>query len=149
MKSKISEFVSKRREQLRISQAELALQCGLPSGTIASVETGKAGPPKLQTLRKLAEGLGVDYEEIAAAALGTEYTPPISGWQFMDSAPRDGREILVYWSDNPEEGYQIVVNWEESENRWETFGLDQCIKERDLKAWHPCPESPKFKTVLL
>ena len=46
------------------SQRELAKQAGVAEGTIVAAEAGRR-PPRLLTMRRIAEALGVDWTEIA------------------------------------------------------------------------------------
>lgn len=68
-------FIAAQREKLgNISQVELAKKCGIPAGTIASIESGYAKSPRSVTLKKLAEGLTVPFEVIFELASNPEKT---------------------------------------------------------------------------
>jgi len=61
----LSSFIANQREKLgNISQVELAKKCGVPAGTIASIESGYAKSPRPVTLKKIADGLMVPAEII-------------------------------------------------------------------------------------
>ena len=45
------------------SQRELARRAGVAEGTIVNIETGQR-PPRLLTMRRIADALGVDWAEI-------------------------------------------------------------------------------------
>lgn len=69
----LASFISTQREKLgSISQVELAKKCGVPAGTIASIESGYAKSPRPVTLKKLAEGLSVPTEIIFKLASNPE-----------------------------------------------------------------------------
>lgn len=46
------------------SQRELARRSGVAERTIVSIENGQR-PPRLETMRKLAEALAIDWREVA------------------------------------------------------------------------------------
>lgn len=61
----LSSFIASQREKLgNISQVDLANRCGVPAGTIASIESGYAKSPRPVTLKKIADGLMVPAEII-------------------------------------------------------------------------------------
>jgi SOS-response transcriptional repressor LexA len=72
-KMSLASFISSQREKLgNISQVELAKKCGVPAGTIASIESGYAKSPRPVTLKKLAEGLSIPEEIIFRLASNPE-----------------------------------------------------------------------------
>lgn len=71
----LADFIVKRREELGLNQLELSNLTGVPSGTVASIESGYSETPKSETLRKLAKGLRVPYEELDCVAQGVPYKP--------------------------------------------------------------------------
>lgn len=55
-------YIRSRRQELRLSQRELAAVCALPLGTIAGIESGRdVTAPRPATLEKLAGGLKCSY----------------------------------------------------------------------------------------
>src|SRR4051794_19317970 len=59
----LREFLTRRRNELSLSQQELARISGVPAGTIASIEAGRVTrSPRPDTLRRLALGLQVGPE---------------------------------------------------------------------------------------
>ncbi len=46
------------------SQRELGRRAGVAEGTVINIETG-SHPPRLITMRKLADALGVEWQEVA------------------------------------------------------------------------------------
>ena len=69
----LASFITSQREKMgHISQVELAQKCGVPAGTIASIESGYAKSPRPVTLKKLAEGLSVPTEIIFKLASNPE-----------------------------------------------------------------------------
>jgi SOS-response transcriptional repressor LexA len=72
-KMTLASFIASQREKLgNISQVELAKKCGVPAGTIASIESGYAKSPRPVTLKKLADGLSVPPEIIFKLASNPE-----------------------------------------------------------------------------
>lgn len=72
-KVNLAGFIASQREKMgSISQVELAKKCGVPAGTIASIESGYAKSPRPVTLKKLADGLGVPTEIIFKLASNPE-----------------------------------------------------------------------------
>jgi transcriptional regulator with XRE-family HTH domain len=71
----LADFMVKRREELGLNQVELSNKTGVPSGTIASIEAGHSETPKSETLRKLAKGLLIRYEELDCVSQGIPYKP--------------------------------------------------------------------------
>lgn len=72
-KMNLASFIANQREKLGgISQVELAKRCGLPAGTIASIESGYAKSPRPVTLKKIAEGLTIPTEIIFKLASNPE-----------------------------------------------------------------------------
>jgi SOS-response transcriptional repressor LexA len=72
-KMSLASFIASQREKLgNISQVELAKKCGVPAGTIASIESGYAKSPRPVTLKKLAEGLSVPPDIIFKLASSPE-----------------------------------------------------------------------------
>lgn len=65
----------------------------------------------------------------------------MSAWQSMDSAPKDGRSILLDW---PNVSCRPVVGWWVEEwNQWQG-GNYYCGARHGLPLrWHECPEVPK------
>ncbi len=55
----IGEKLRVLRQGRGISQAQLASQCGIAQPNISRLEAGTAGTPKLETLQKIAEALGL------------------------------------------------------------------------------------------
>jgi transcriptional regulator with XRE-family HTH domain len=61
----LREFLTRRRNELNLSQQELARISGVPAGTIASIEAGRVTrSPRPDTLRRLALGLQVGPEAL-------------------------------------------------------------------------------------
>jgi transcriptional regulator with XRE-family HTH domain len=55
---------AKRRDELGLTQMEMAIRTGLSIKLISNLETGTLTTPKFATRRKLSEGYGVPTEEI-------------------------------------------------------------------------------------
>jgi transcriptional regulator with XRE-family HTH domain len=67
------------RERLFVTQRELADRAGLSQGIIQSLEQGLRQDPKLSTLRKLAQALGVSVAELIGEPAPTTDGPAGDG----------------------------------------------------------------------
>lgn len=79
---RIGEYIRKKRQALGWSRVELAARCGLSQSYVRYLEQGER-KPKIETLQKVAKGLGVSFEEIAkVAGVPTTrlYRVPIVSW---------------------------------------------------------------------
>jgi len=100
----IGEYIKKKREELGLSRVKLAKRCGLSQGYLRYLEQGER-KPKIQTLEKLAKGLGVSFEEIAkVAGIPTIrlHRVPVISWasaghwtEVQDTIPEEWVEIDV------------------------------------------------------
>lgn len=74
-------FVVSRREELKLTQEELARASGVPRSTIASIESGVVTrAPRIDTLALLAKGLRVEPSVLIDLALGYgDHNPPAKG----------------------------------------------------------------------
>lgn len=61
--NKLAKKLKKLREEQKITQEELAFRCNLDRTCIARIETLKRSP-NLETLEKLANGIGVPLHEL-------------------------------------------------------------------------------------
>lgn len=52
------------RQSLRLSQVSLAKKAGVPSATIAAIETGRSKKPSYPTVTAIAKALDVDPDEL-------------------------------------------------------------------------------------
>lgn len=69
----LASFIASQRDAVGgISQVELAKKCGVPAGTIASIESGYAKSPRPVTLKKIADGLSIPTEIIFRLASNPE-----------------------------------------------------------------------------
>jgi transcriptional regulator with XRE-family HTH domain len=68
MRSTIRNGLGSRLRELRtkadLSQADLAIACGLDQGTVSRIESGDSKNPGLGTLEKLAAGLRVTIDDL-------------------------------------------------------------------------------------
>jgi len=87
----LADFVRHSRVAAGYSQEELAERSGLSARTISDFERGLRTAPRLETIRMLAEGLGLTASERAAliAAARPELRAHLPG-QDIDEAPRLG-----------------------------------------------------------
>ena len=66
-------YITARRNELNLSQRELAALCELPLGTVAGIESGRmVKSPRPATLEKLAQGLKTNYFFLDALVRGVE-----------------------------------------------------------------------------
>ncbi|MEB3221573.1 MAG: helix-turn-helix transcriptional regulator [Candidatus Sericytochromatia bacterium] len=71
--SKLRTYITARRQELRLSQRQLAAICELPLGTVAGIESGReVTAPRPATLEKLARGLKTSYARLDAMVRGAE-----------------------------------------------------------------------------
>ena len=56
------------------SQRELARRAGVAEGTVVNIETGKH-PPRLLTMRRIADALGVDWRQVDEFRAAVEEAP--------------------------------------------------------------------------
>lgn len=104
-KTALSEFISKRRQELNLNQLEFSRITGISSGTIASIESGYSQAPKAETLQKLAKGLRVSYQELDCIVRDIPYTP-----ESQEREPlRDFEYYLLQESKLPKEVAETIV----------------------------------------
>jgi ribosome-binding protein aMBF1 (putative translation factor) len=73
--AQIAGQVAERRQELGLSQAELARRCGTTQSAIARLESG-GRPPRIDTLLGIADALGCDLEvELRRREEGESATP--------------------------------------------------------------------------
>lgn len=63
-KSEIGKKIKKYRKKLDISQDTLSKKAGLAFHTIAKIETGATPNPTIDTVKKIADALGVGVEDL-------------------------------------------------------------------------------------
>jgi len=56
--------IKKYRDKLGISQDKLSKMAGVTLHTIAKIETGSTPDPRIETLRKIANALGVGVDDL-------------------------------------------------------------------------------------
>jgi transcriptional regulator with XRE-family HTH domain len=62
--SAIAKNIKKYREKLGISQDKLSKMAGVTLHTIAKIENGSTPDPRVETLRKIANALGVGIDDL-------------------------------------------------------------------------------------
>ncbi len=62
--STIAKNIKKYRDKLGISQDKLSKLAGVTLHTIAKIETGSTPDPRIETLRKIADALGVGVDDL-------------------------------------------------------------------------------------
>lgn len=60
----IAKNIKKYRDKLGISQDKLSKLAGVTLHTIAKIETGSTPDPRIETLRKIADALGVSVDDL-------------------------------------------------------------------------------------
>ena len=68
MTAGLGAFIKDRRQQLGITQTELAERSALTKSHLSAIESGKIGLPNADIRRKLAEALGVTHLDLLVAA---------------------------------------------------------------------------------
>jgi transcriptional regulator with XRE-family HTH domain len=68
------------RERRMLTQARLAAEAGVSPTTVSGIESGRISRPHFGTLRKLAEALGVDPEELLSGPGSGAGTPLSLDW---------------------------------------------------------------------
>lgn len=63
--TKIAENIKKLKKEQGLSQSDLCKKTDLAYHTIAKIENGATPDPRISTVRKLAEALGVTLEKLA------------------------------------------------------------------------------------
>jgi transcriptional regulator with XRE-family HTH domain len=63
-KSEVGKKIKKYRKKLGISQDTLSKKAGLAFHTIAKIETGATPNPTIDTVKKIADALGVSLDEL-------------------------------------------------------------------------------------
>jgi len=60
----IAKNIKKYREKLGISQDKLSKLSGVTLHTLTKIETGATPDPRIETLKKIAKGLGVGVDDL-------------------------------------------------------------------------------------
>ena len=63
-KSSIGKNIKKYREKLGISQDKLSKLAGITLHTITKIESGATPDPRIETVKKIADALGVSVDEL-------------------------------------------------------------------------------------
>jgi transcriptional regulator with XRE-family HTH domain len=63
-KSTIGKNIKKYREKLGISQDKLSKLAGITLHTITKIESGATPDPRIETVKKIADALGVSIDEL-------------------------------------------------------------------------------------
>lgn len=102
----LREYLIARREELGLTQEQLAKSSGVPRGTIAALEVGQVtGAPRVDTLAKLAKALRVDLESLVAITMGDEPKRKPDG----EGLTAAQREVLDLISDMDSEEHDLVL----------------------------------------
>jgi transcriptional regulator with XRE-family HTH domain len=92
---RVVEFMNAERQRQNLTQNELAERSGMPSGTASRILSG-ATSPELESLEKLARGLGYDLIPLLALAVGGYAELEVSGMAllFYQMTP-EHRQVLM------------------------------------------------------
>jgi hypothetical protein len=112
---------------------EAILSCGLASS-----------PPELQGPAGGARGEAMPAERNAGSpqSTGTSSPPERSeGWQPIDSAPKDGRFVLLFSACRAPRFAQNVGKWRDTHGEWYSLDMHVVI---DPTHWMPLPAPPEI-----
>jgi transcriptional regulator with XRE-family HTH domain len=126
----VGEYLERVMKQKNLTSKQVALKCGITNSYISRMMKDKAGNLSVDTIVKLAAGLGVNPHEIFTAASGTAPAPGIDPLIVLDVIQR----ILL----NPE-GLGLLQDW------LKLTGRDQKTLKRFLKAFDEKPKSKRKK----
>lgn len=92
----IGEYLGNLRHQHGWKLIEVARRAGITHSYLSQVESGKITTPKPNTLRKLALGYGVDYQELMARMGYTQDAPetPVVVFRGEEHLSREQRRIV-------------------------------------------------------
>lgn len=65
-----------------------------------------------------------------------------SGWQPVDTAPRDGTPILVWAEWNNAPAGHAIVEWVQRRKEWKRVGATRSIASGIVMHWMPLPSGP-------
>ncbi len=71
-------------------------------------------------------------------------------WQPIDTAPKDGTDLLVHWDENKTAEGCLVVSWNDDPTRvgWQWETLDGPFYHREaFSHWMPLPPSPALRAI--
>ena len=108
----------------------------IEAGMKAFGDTEIVGGPPSFTRRALAEAYLAMRQAEPAQGVGEA----VEAWQPIETAPKDGDDILVEWFEG---GTMLVVSWDETEGRWATLD-GPSYSPTAFKAWRhlPLPAPP-------
>jgi hypothetical protein len=67
----------------------------------------------------------------------------MSEWQPIETAPKDGKDILVWAVTRLGTGYYGIAHWHRgASDYWAIESDDQEVRGDDIKAWTPLPAPP-------
>jgi len=111
----LGRVVRKLRDDRRMTQAELARRSGIPESHISRMEHGKYKSGQMDTVRKLAHGLGMDPLDLMEAVDGRQEAvakpiseifrdlqsalpPPVRVYASLTDAEKGGRVVAVVYA---------------------------------------------------
>ena len=167
-----SEFIRQQREEMQLTQEKLAEEAGIGVRTVQVAESGKDKNSSNRTLRSIARGLGVEYEEVLYArdrvgdVLGNESDAfQIWPWSLSDfirgeagpgskafcSSPEDARFAIKSmrdsWSEHLGRSEGLVDSKGFSKANEQLNHDYQRYEERYLAIWKAHPKTILFSMV--
>lgn len=104
--AQLGQFVARARADLRLTQADLAHKIGMSASFIAQLEQGYKKRPTKQTLRKLAQALGLRYIDLLIAAGEIDPEDIEADPAFGDE---DLRRVQALWRDLSDDTRSNIV----------------------------------------
>lgn len=122
--------VKARREELRMTQEELARQAGLSVASVSKLERGESSNPRSMTLRKYAAALKTTPEYLLHGERPPAPSPPAG-----DDAP-EIEVALRATGDIPEEDIPVILGVVEAVRRKARLArLARMTREERLEVW--------------
>lgn len=91
------QYCRQRREELRLTQAEVARRGNFPKGTYSAFEAGRGSLPSADTLKGFAKGLGVPYTTLSLIAAGVSpFSATASPFEAIVAELDEGTRERIY-----------------------------------------------------
>jgi transcriptional regulator with XRE-family HTH domain len=140
----IGQLLKDKRQELRMSQNELSEYIGIPSATIASIESGNSKQPKLETLEKISKALKITFKS-SAFAFNSNIEHLDNKWHLPEEDPfPNGEEIILLINNSDGKPYISLDFWSETKKEFEFYE-----NPHNVLAWHPTPKIPEIRKVLI
>lgn len=128
-----AEETAAERDRLRTAAIRFLKSVEAYTAIIGNIS---ASTEKAIELQRDAEDAETELRRILfAAPVATEPSKPGREWMPIESAPRDGSRVLMWY---PNGGYYIGLEWNERRARWEDgFDNGNSFKDAELSHWQP------------